>query len=109
MFEVETDLQVEFEGTRFAGAVVTLRLDMPVLEAMAITEELSTKTMAEQAPVFAERLLKGWNLQYQGKAIPATPEGAEQAPGALLRMCIEQWFKAVLDPKVPLSSRPPST
>lgn len=107
-------LEVVFEGTRYAGAEVRMRVDVPIDEAMELFDLLfagDEKTIRDQAMVFGDRILDSWNLQdpKTKKTIPATGEGALKAPPALVRICINQWRKGVFDPSLPLDESPGST
>lgn len=104
-------MAVDFAGTRYAGAVVTMRIDLPIAETMEVWDLLfgpvpdgTSRGLQDLARVFGERLLDSWNLTdpKTKKGIPATAEGALKAPPALIRACLSQWQTRVFDPSLPL-------
>ena len=97
-------LNIDFSGTRFAGAVVKCRLDASIAEIDAYDTALEKcTTMAERHELFAGMFLIEWNLEdAKGKSIPASKAGSRMAPAALMGWVINTWRSAIWDVAAPL-------
>jgi len=83
-----------FEDSRWAGAEVRVRRDLPVVEQMELAAIMRDPRMGvgEQGEFFAERILIDWNLlDADGVALPASKEGMAKAPAAFVQRLVNVW------------------
>ncbi len=98
-----TKLNLDFSKTRYSGAKVKCRLDLSIDEIDAYDADIEGKGMRERYEIWAERFLIEWNLEDdEGHSIPATKEGARQAPAPLVGYAIGTWRAAMWDVAAPL-------
>lgn len=103
-------LVINFEETRYKGAVVKCRVDFPIEKATALIEglfkpkdEAAGVDPVEQFKLFAKEVLVEWNLEDDAhRAIPATEKGVLQAPAPLVRHVITTWNEMLFAIKAPL-------
>jgi hypothetical protein len=98
-----SELTLRFEGTRYTGAEVTLRADVPLREYREFVELCvgENTSHAAQWDWLREHVLLSWNLEGRdGK--PLTLDAAvEELPGPLSRAVVGEWLKAVSDAGTP--------
>lgn len=93
-------LVLEFQGTRYDGATVTLRADVTLdaWEAFAKAEKLR-----DEWEWLAVNALVDWNLERNGQPVPIdTPYG--QLPVGFVRQIVRQWTKNVVGIDAPLDA-----
>ena len=98
-------LAIDYSKTRFKGAVVVCRLDLPFEKSEAVREALfnSKDDAKSQYQLFAKEILIEWNLiDEKKKSIPATEAGILLAPPALVKYAINTWGMAIWDVSAPL-------
>lgn len=93
-----------FEGTRFKGAEVTVRLDMPLADYLAHDE---CETEDERLAWFAKHALVKWNIEQKGKAVEPTPEAFCAMPRQFSVRVHREWMKLVNDPDIPFEQPSP--
>lgn len=100
-------LTIDFDKTRYKGAVVKCRLDLPFEQ----TERLRLELFPSEAEISAEKQFRAfgrevlieWNLvDAEKKSIPANEDGVLLAPPALLRFAINTWAMSIYDVAAPL-------
>lgn len=94
-----------FEGTRYRGAEVTVRLDLPLGDLLAHD---ACKTEEERMRWMAEHVIESWNLERDGEAIPMTADALMGMPPVFRRTLHREWMKACLDPDLPFESPSPA-
>ena len=97
-----------FEGTRYTGAEVKVRLDLPLVDLEAF-DALAEGVTNPFDTDFLERRL-AWNLEAKGEPIPLTIEGINALPRTFTRRLVTAWLRTVTDIDLPLvPSSAPST
>lgn len=93
-----------FEGTRYAGAEVEVRLDMP------LADYLVHDALDEEEPRlrwFGEHALVSWNLKRDGAPVPATAEELLAMPRQFSGRLHREWLRLVSDPGLPFAAPSP--
>ena len=87
-----------FEGTKYAGAEVTVRLSpVPIAEWVALLHETSERwTAPETLDRFARVALVDWNLSDRDCAIPCTADGLSRVNPDLVAAIIREWLDQVV-------------
>ena len=106
-----------FEGTRYTGAEVKVRLDLPLVDleafdalAEGVTNPFDTDFLERRLAWLVEHVLKSWNLEAKGEPIPLTIEGINALPRTFTRRLVTAWLRTVTDIDLPLvPSSAPST
>jgi hypothetical protein len=89
-----------FEGTRYKGAEVKVRLDLPGSEELGLYE---AQALDDEVSWLAEHAIIEWNLQSGGQPLPVTPENAKALSRPFKRALVMGYLKAVTDIDAPLS------
>ena len=106
------------ESTKYEGAIVEVRLNMPLAQwlayqkASAVVGVDADEDMAARLRDWTDRFVVRWNLTKEdgsGDAIPATAAGADDVPPDLMNHLFMLWLEAVADVPSPLSKMPDST
>lgn len=123
--------ELVFEGTRYDGSTVTVRVDfepdeqdglfadlpeMPDMPDASAAESTWREVARERRKVerlqferFGERVLVGWNLTDKDDVpIEAGGAGMNRIPVQLARLIRTEWEKAVWNPSAPLLPRTPA-
>ena len=93
------------EDADYEGAEVMVNLDssMGLLFEINDLEDRDGDSGVKRAiEAFAEHVLVSWNLEDEGEAIPATPQGMGGLPLRFGLACINAWTEAVATPASPL-------
>ena len=90
---------IEFEGTRYKGAEITVRLDVPVGEWDGL---VALATLDDEGVWMVEHGIESWNLEAGGKALPLTAEAFNKLPRPFRRRLITEYIKAVSEIDAPL-------
>ncbi len=102
-FNPFTAVKFTFEGSRFAGAEITMNLDIPLGDVIGYPTEPKTK-LADQWQWFQAHALISWNLEdRKGEPIPIEAP-VEKLPRALISLVMQKWFEAVVDTSTPLEA-----
>ena len=88
---------LDFAGTRYKGAEISVNLDVPMGDYLNFS---GLTLLADEAAWFVEHALFSWNLERRGNAIPATAEGMAQLSIPFQRLIIGGWVKAAAEPSV---------
>lgn len=102
MFEIGGNTaRLEFdEGTRLAGSVVTVSLDMSVSEWLALQRTVAGLNQATDEQLsamegafrhFGENALVSWNLALQGEELPPTGDGMMRLPLIIANEIFSAW------------------
>lgn len=98
-FDLSTNtVLLDFTGTRYAGAHVRARIDMPYSDVMAFNE--CPDLLAEWA-WFRDNALVEWDLQIKGADVPIGAD-VNDLPRTFVRQLIRGWSAAVLGLADPL-------
>lgn len=95
---------ITFANTRFKGAEVTVRLDMPLADFEAHD---AIEDEAGRLKWFVEHALVSWNIEVKGQPVPVTPEAYLALPRQFTARVHREWMRLVNDPDIPLA--PPSS
>lgn len=100
---------LDFEGTRYAGAIVTVQVDFLPEEQDQLFETFADDVPAREREkanfaAFGEKVLVAWNVtDRDGKAIPLGPDALNRIPVQLARRIFQAWSEAVWNIDIPLS------
>ena len=95
-FEVkEKTLTVDFTGGDYEGAVVKLRLNVPLRTMFDIQLLGVAGKDAEVMQQLGTEVLSEWNIRKDGKELPATAEGLFEMPPDFGMLLLAQWTKAM--------------
>lgn len=89
-----------FEKTRFKGAEIKVRLDMPLADFLVHD---ACETEEERLSWFAEHALMSWNIEQKGKPVPVTAKAFLAMPRQFVTRVHLEWMRLVNDPDIPFS------
>lgn len=89
-----------FEQTRYKGAEICVRLDMPLEDFLAHD---ATETHDDRLRWFAEHAIESWNLEAGGKPMELSPEAFMALPRQFTNRVHEAWLRTIQDPDIPLA------
>ena len=94
-----TEAEITFEGTRFDGAVVRVRLDVPLGDVLKMP---NTRRLTEVWPWVQEHVLLEWNLTgLDDKPIPTSVE-VTMLPQAFVSSLVNAWMTLAVEVPDPL-------
>jgi hypothetical protein len=94
-----------FEGTRFHGAEVRVKLDIPAAD---FDEFVAFEKLSEELAWLSEHAIESWNLEAKGEPLPFDAESLGKMPRTFTRALVAGWIKAVAELDAPLVSASPS-
>jgi hypothetical protein len=94
-----------FEGTRYKGAEVRVKLDIPAAE---FDEFVAYALLAEELAWMSEHAIESWNLEAKGEPLPFDGQSLAKMPRSFTRALVNGFIKAVVDIDAPLVSSSPS-
>lgn len=93
-FDPTINLEMTFEGTKYEGAVVTVRLNPDLDTTMRLEELEESGQLVRLMLAFGEAVLIRWNIiDADGHPVPATGVGFLTQPTELCQLIIGAWRK----------------
>lgn len=89
----------DFEGTKIAGAVITVLAEIStgrLFDLQAGVDSKIVSAVRESIKIFGDEVLCTWNLAgTDGKALPATSDGMLILPPSLSALIFERWSEEI--------------
>ena len=96
---------INFAGTDYDGAEITLLLSVSFAQFLALRESAQGEDQEGMARLFGENVLMEWNLEDDaGQPIPATGDGMLAIPLELTNLVVQHWVEAVAGVSAPLET-----